>query len=264
MRFDGPLLARAWLTVATAAGTSKDIPLLFKTVAVEAYDTGVRLVSTDTTVLLTAFVPNLEHHYDTAEPERALLPDQTVIAADIDGRGRSFLGYVIALAARGDDEEYVPGDVEVQIEFGVTGPGMGSAAQPSFDGMDLTYVTLATPDVEKVYLPVHQGAPVDWRPIVDIYEAKHTTDVVLSAELVERLGKVRKHAGGYLRLGLAGKTGLIRVEYTQADPPVWGVFMPARDEDPSAAECPTCAEGAVCLKHGAGVVSVADLDGGER
>ena len=260
MRFDGPLLARAWLAVATAAGTSKDYPLLYKTVAVEEFPNGVRLVSTDTTVLLTAFVPDLEHHYDLAEPERALLPDRTVIAADVDGRGRSFLGYVISLAARGDGDDYVPGDVEVQVDFNVTGPGFGSSSQPSFDGMDLTYVVLSTPDVEKVYLPVHQGAPVDWRPILDSFTGKSTTDVTLSGELLERLGKIRKHAGGFIRLTLSGKKNPVRIEYTQADPKVWGVLMPARDDDPSETECQTCADGSVCLQHSSGLVTV---DGSE-
>lgn len=264
MRFDGPLLAKAWLAVAAAAGTNKDLPLLYKTVTLEEYPTGVRLIATDTTVLLTAFVPNLDNYYELAEPERALLPDRTAIAADIDGRGRSFLGYVLSLAARQDAEEYVPGDIEVQIDFDVTGPGLGPASQPSFDGMDLTYVTLSTPDVEKVYLPVHQGVPVDWRPILDDFTAATTTDQTVGAELLERLGKIRKHGSGHIRLTFSGKKTPTRIEYTQSDPKVWGVYMPARDEDESEFECETCAQGAVCLQHGAGLHVVADTEDSDQ
>lgn len=261
MRFDGPLLARAWLAVAAAAGTDKDHPLLYKTVAVEEHTTGVRLTATDRSVLLTVFVPDLDHHYDTAEPERALLPDRTIIAADVDGRARSFLGYVISLAARVDADDYTPGDVEVQVDFNARGPAAGQGSQPSFEGMDLTYLVLSTPDVEKVYIPVHEGVPVDWRPILDSFTIKRTTDLAYSPEVLERLGKIRKHAPGPVRLAFGGKQSPTRIEYALSDPTVWGVIMPARDDDPSEVECQTCADGAVCLKHSAGLITTGDLGG---
>lgn len=98
MRFDAPTLARAWLSVAQASSSDKDLVTLDRTVAIEEFPTGVRLVATDRYVLLTAWVPDLGAYYEPREPGLDEAPDRTVITKDSDGRGRGLLGYLTQLA----------------------------------------------------------------------------------------------------------------------------------------------------------------------
>ena len=56
MRFDAPTLAHAWLAVAQASSTDKDMPYLYRSVTVEEHPNGVRLLATDRFVLLAAWV----------------------------------------------------------------------------------------------------------------------------------------------------------------------------------------------------------------
>lgn len=259
MRFDGPLLAKAWLSVAAAAEQKLKLQAqLYKAVTIEQHDDGVRLVATDRTVLLTAWVPDLDNYYG-AEPDWEIAPDRTTVAADVDGRARSMLGHILALANRIPEDDYTPGEVRVDIEFDVRVPAGTGGAQAVLEGMDPTYVVLASPDVEKVYVPaIDGGRGVDWRTALGSHAAKSTTTARYDPELLERLCKVRSHAGGPLQLGLGGKGGTTRVSFVNSDPHVHGLLLPAREGDPSEVECRTCAEGGMCLKHSTGLHVVKD------
>jgi hypothetical protein len=273
VRFDGPHLAHAWLAVAAASGTYKDgPPQLYKTVAIEEHPTGVRLIATDRFVLLTAWVPDLDHYYDSA-PEFDQAPDRVVVARDADGRGRSLHGYVCSLAARimreaGEMGEYVPGQIELKLEFDVRIPaGTQRAAQEPLEGMEPTYVVLSVPDVEKVYLEVVEGGFPDWRGIVADHAPIATSKLRLNPEIVERLAKVRKHAEGALAWSFGGERKAALVEYTESDPFVHGVVMPMRNPDDEEerererASCTPCSNGDFCLLHSSGVAVVTKDDG---
>lgn len=258
MRFDAPTLARAWLSVFQASGTEKLVPRLFKTVAIEEYDDGVRLIATDSyTMLLTAWVPEL--HGRGGVPGIAELPTRTVIASDTDGRGRSMLGYLLSLANRLDDEEYVEGQVEVDIQFDVRIPA-GQAAQQSLEGMDPTYCVLDSRDVERVYLQVVEATYPDWRMAVDSFTPAPAGKVTVEAVVAERLAKAAKHSPGPITWQPSGPVGVAHVVFTGSDPQVTGLVLPPAPADPDSEECPTCAQGAFCLRHAAGVVAaVSDL-----
>lgn len=237
MRFDGPTFAHAFLAVYAAAGTTaahKDhTPQLYKTVAIEEHVTGVRLLATDRSILLTAWVPDVDHHYE-APPAFEEAPDRVVVASDRDGRGRGLLGYVISLAHRlhEDPEEYTPGELELRVDFDVKlPPGTTPPAQETFEGMDPTYTVLSVPDVEKVYLEVVPMPYPDWRPIVAAHTPASTRDVHLNPEVVERLAKIRKHAPGPLAWLFGGAEKLALVSFPDSDPLVHGAVMPMRQPD---------------------------------
>lgn len=261
MRFDAPTLAHAFLAVFAAASTDKKGPgQLYKTVAIEEHVTGVRLLATDRTVLLTAWVPELDHHYDSG-PSFDQAPDRVVIASDSDGRGRGLLGYVISLANRDLPEDYAPGQLEVALDFDVRLPAGSGGTQDVIEGMDPTYVTLTVPDVEKVYLEVIPMSYPDWRPAFADHKPSRTSTVRLDPEVVERLAKVRKHAAGSLVWTFGGKDRAALIEYTDSDPFVHGVVMPINEDKatPSSersSEEP--ASSADILRHGSGVLTVTE------
>lgn len=227
MRFDGPTFAHAFLAVFAAAAQSKDAGFLHKSIAFEEHPTGVRLVATDRRVLLTAWVPDLDAHYDE-EPAFEEAPDRTIVAYDGDGRGRGLLGYVISLANRKTDpDDYVPGQVPLEVMFDARLP---AGQQPdTLEGLDATYVVLSVPDVERVYLEVIWDRTADWRDILAQHHPTRTHAVRLDPEIVERLAKAGKHAAGYLAWSFGGQKRAALVEYTDSDPRVHGAVMPISD-----------------------------------
>jgi hypothetical protein len=232
MRFDAPTFARALLSVAAAASTNKDLPW-YKAVAIEVYDTGIRLYATDRALLLAAWVPELDYHYD-GEPHFEEAPDRVVVASDADGRGRGLAGYMISLASRSGikAEDWTPGHLAVQLDFDIRLPaGAKPAAQEAFEGMEPTYVTLTVPDVEKVYLEVVPVTYFDWRNTLTHHEAAATSTLRLSAEILERLAKVRKHAAGALVWNLAGKGKPALLSFADSDPFVHGAISQAIDDN---------------------------------
>lgn len=259
MRFDAPTLAHAWLAVAQAASDDKTVPILRKTVAIEEHTRGVRLVSTDRFVLLTAWVPEVEFHYDSG-PDFDEAPIRTVVAADVDGRGRSLLGYVCSLINRDyPEDEYAPGQLEVEVEFDARMPAGTSGGQETLEGLEPTYTVLQVRDVEKVYLPVVDGHFPDWRTIASSFSPATTSTVALNPEVVERLAKVRKHAAGPLLWEFGGADKAALVQYSNSDPLVHGVVMPIREEKDEQAREPD--SNVINLRTASGVITTDDLDG---
>lgn len=248
--------------MAAAASTNKDLPW-FKAVAIEVYDTGIRLYATDRALLLAAWVPELDYHYDSA-PAFEEAPSRVVVASDADGRGRGLAGYMISLAARSGikAEDWTPGHLAVQLDFDVRLPaGAKPVAQEALEGMEPSYVTLTVPDVEKVYLETVPVTYPDWRGALTNHEPANTTSLRLNADIVERLTKVRKHAAGALVWSLGGKGKPALVSFADSDPYVHGVITqaiddnnqgPREDDTPDDSAPPT---GGDILRHGSGLVT---------
>lgn len=256
MRFDAPTLAHAWLAVANAAGSEKALALTYKTVAIEEFTHGVRLVATDRhSMLLTAWVPEL--HEDSVEPDLAELPLRTVVAADTNGRGRSMLGFLVSLANQ-YGEDYVEGQVELEIKFDVRVPA-GQGIQPTLEGMEPTFCVLDSKDVERVYLQVVESDYVDWRRAMDSFEPGTTRFVHIDPSVADRLGKVSKHAPGHIEWTFSSSRGAARVVFLRSDPVVSGLVLPIPPDNPDEVECLTCAEGGFCLRHTSGLVTADEL-----
>jgi hypothetical protein len=226
VRFDAPTLARAWLSVANASAADKDLTTLNKTVAVEEYIDGVRLVATDRFVLLTAWVPNVDTDSDT-EPTLDEAPDRTVVAADGDGRCRSLLGYVISLANR-EGDDYVDGDIEIRVHFDARLPAGAPGTEVTLEGMEPVFTVFDVPDVEKVWVPVVQAEYPDFRPMVHGHIPESTDKISLNPELLERVAKVRKHSFGPLQWSFGGSDKAALIDFHMSDPHVTGIVMPIR------------------------------------
>ena len=256
MRFDGPTLARGFLSVWAAAAQGKDDPpTLKKTVALEIHPDGIQLIATDSRVLLTCWVPDLDNHYGPSQAAFELSPERIVVVSDADGLGRGLMGHVLTLFHRIPVDDYAPGQVSIAVELDVRLPP-GSRPDQTLEGMDPTYVTFSVPDVEKVYLEVYGTSFPEWRHLVADHEASRAATVLLDPEVIERLAKIRKHAGGALRWAIGGDTKAALVDYTDSDPYVHGAVLPivegGADLEPAA--------GGVDLRIVSGVLTVDELD----
>lgn len=236
--FDGPTLAHAFLGVFAAAGTNRDHALTYKSVAIERYEYGARLVATDAAMLLTAWVPDVD---DQPEPPVDVLPSRVVVASDADGLARHLLGHVLSLARRQD--HYIPGSITVGVEFDVRLPAGEDPGQGTLDGLEPVYVVLECPDVERVYLPVVGDVTADWRRLVIDHDGEETKQIGINPEFLERLGKVRRHADGTLVWKFGGADRPALVDWPDSLPHIIGVVMPRRPIEDDAAESDGGADG---------------------
>jgi hypothetical protein len=234
MRFDAPPLARAWQSVALASGNDKTLPSLHRTVAIEEYVHGIRLVATDRFMLLTAWVPNIDTDTDT-EPLLEEAPDRTVTAADVDHRGKSLLAYVVQLEKRASLASEPFNDLECEVVFDVRLPAGHTGTDATLEGMEPTFTVFSVPDVEKVYLPVVEATYPDWRTLLDGFVSEKTDTIGLALERLTRLGKLATWNPGHLAWKFGGSERAAYVDLPMSDPHVTGIVMPVRwvtDQDP--------------------------------
>lgn len=243
MRFDAARLALAWLSVAQASGADIGFPTLDRTVAIELYDDGVRLLATDRFILLTAWVPVLGARTEEA-PHVSEIPNRVVVTQDSDRRGRDLLAYGLKLTKLGKPgEERFYGDLVVDLELDVRLPVEPGHDTP-LEGLEPTYAVLTIPDRSQEHLPIIVSDYPDWRPLLHDFEAVTTERVGLPLERLARLGALGRWNEGPLRWTFGGPDKVARIalvpneeygrsrdlkgaEY-QRRPYVDGIVMPAR------------------------------------
>ena len=221
--FDGRAFARAWLAVAVASGADKDVAQLYRTVSIEAYPDGFRLVATDSTVLLSAWVPTVVAGELATEPALDEVPQTTAIAIDTHGRGKGFLGHVLKLTSGEDADK-----LEVTVRLGVTEPEDADAT-PTFAGLEATYVELSLPESEQVRLLTYEGDYPAWRGMVTGWAGAEAETIALAPDMAGRLAKLGKIQPG-TRLGFSWSGSKLPAWFVlvDSDPHVSGLVMPTR------------------------------------
>lgn len=229
MRLDAPTLARAWLAVAQASAAKDDAAALTRTIAVEEYPTGIRLVATDRFLLLMAWVPDLDARHGH-EPLVDEAPDRTVVVRDGDGRGKGLMGYVLTLASRESLADEPAGSLEVDVTFDARLPAGSEGTDATLEGMDPSYVILAVPDRERVWLPVVEDRYPEWRSALAGHARQATDTVRFQPEFVHRLTGVRRWAAGPVEWVFGGADRVALVSFPESDPRISGAVMPSRWE----------------------------------
>lgn len=236
MNFDAPTFARAWLAVSQATGGTDDIAALARTVAVEEFPNGVRLVATDRFVLLTAWVPDLNAPSDRV-PDHAEAPDRVVIVQDADQLGGKLLRHALKIIKRDDPHGIQPeGYLALRVMFDERLPA-SRAGDQTLEGLELRFTVLELPDVERVWLPVVVTAYPEWRTLVLDHTPEETKAVAFWPERLGRLAQVASWTYGPLTWTFGGQERAAIIDWPESDPHVTGVVMPARwvlpGEEPS-------------------------------
>lgn len=223
LTFDGAELARGWLSVALAASKDKARPVLNRTVHVEVFAEGVRLISTDSYILLRSWVTTL--YSDAPEPGLDEAPEYRVIAHDPHGRGKNLLWHLLNLG-RGEEAE----TIEVDLIVGDTERD-DTNAQAAFEGMAKEWVTIAVPDKERLKLPTVEGEFPDWRPLDAAFLAESTEGVALAPEVIKRLADLERTAGTTSLVWMfGGPQRAARVTLPGIFPIITGLVMPQRGD----------------------------------
>lgn len=228
MNFDAATLARAWLSVAQASGKDEEVPILDRTVAIEEFDAGVRLVATDRSALLHCWVPGLDDPEADA-PGLADAPLRTVVATDPHGRAKGLLSWLLSEATRKDAPPII-----VDLTLAVVEPDDLESDAATFIGMDREWVVLDYPNHERLRLAAIEGKYPAWRTIDATFAPVSTRSVALNPEIVQRLAKLGKyHANAPLVWHFGGNDKVARVSVASGLGPgggleVHGFVMPVR------------------------------------
>lgn len=238
MELDARTFALAWQAVAVASEKKGDRPILDRAVCVEQYlGVGVRLVATDSYMLLTAWVPATGLLYgEPAEPALDEAPDVVFTLMDPDRRALSLAAYAAHLTG-GEDADpltvrlLVGGEAFAPVDF---------ASEQTLFAVD-TWANIELPGLERVTLRCADGRFPSWRAVLPRAGAVEVDAIALNPDLLARVGKVAKvyAAGGadgstpgiVVVFRWAGALGAALVTYRGADPAVWGVVMPCRIPD---------------------------------
>lgn len=220
--FDAHRLAVGWMSTALASSTDKEVSALHNTVCVEWYDDGVRLVATDSYMLMRAWLPFHGREYDAPEPDPVLVnPIMQAVARDTHGRARSLFAHVYNLTS---GEDALTLEAEVHVGPAVLDP---DRAPLTLAHMDERAVVIDVADQERLVLPLFDGAYPAWSSLVS-HPIKATRSVMVNPEFLGRLGRLSKWHGGGLTFDLGGATGPISVTCPGSDPAVAGLLMPMR------------------------------------
>lgn len=220
MLFDTSLLAPAWLAVQQFSAKDES-PSLHRTVCVEEYVDGVRLVATDRYVVLTAWVPALDK--DAPEPDVDAAPVAVHVARDVNKRGGGLLAYLLSLAAE-DDAPRIP----VRMSFVEVVP---DEDVPMFTGMEGHGVRLEHPGVEQVTLETSDLDFPAWRSLFAGFKTINTTVIGLNPEILGRLAKAGKFfPEAALEWQWGGPDKPARIAFVSPGVPtvVSGLVMPVR------------------------------------
>lgn len=227
MIFDALQLAPGWLTISLASGVDKERPILNRTIYVEQFGDGVRLVATDSVTLLHCWVPDIEHELDPG-PGFDESPMATAIVLDAHGRAKGFMAHLLSLARQAEKDE--SDTVEVRLRLDVKD---AAGPQGVLDGIEARWVIVEQPDTgteaERLKLLTVDGFYPPWRNVLGNHHPELTTQVALAPLVIGQLAKAGKyHPGARIGWQFGGDNLAAAVTIIDSSPHVEGLVMPCR------------------------------------
>lgn len=220
-RFNAWNLARSWASVALAQSEDDGRPVLYRTTLIETFETGIRLLSTDTFVLLKAWVPNTDND-DAPEPLIEELPDDVAICRDLDHRVLGLMKYAQQLTKADGN------DTRTTMEFAV-GEQDGSDHN-TLEGLAASTVHFRIVEKydESIETPIFEGVFPNWRPLWQGHKWAPASSIGFGANGILRLGKLSGlWDKAVIQFDLGGNVGVARVRIEgPSDVNVTGLVMP--------------------------------------
>lgn len=225
MRFDSNELAVGWLSVAIASSESRDFPAMWRTVHVEQFSTGVRLVAVDGYLALRTWVPLDSDYHPEPGIDEAPLTTATVI--DPDRRGAGILRHARKLWQRAiDGDDQAPS--AINLDLGVVVDDDNTDGQATFPGLEPRWALLSLPG-EQVKLPLYDGPFPTWRNVFGRPRRTTRTEAIaLAPTMMQRLGQLGALHPPAARIGcqFTGENQPVMIQVVDGEPYVEGLAMP--------------------------------------
>jgi hypothetical protein len=207
MKFDVPsrALAKAWQAAQIAAADEEGRSILHRSALVEVFwDHGLRLISTDSYILVRAWV-SLDPEGGYLEPPVDEEPDEVFVVSDPDHRGLGLLKYIQKLYRKELDETAVP-MVTISKRRAVPDD------QGVFEGLEAEALHIDWPEHEEVILPILEGEFPVWRHLVNDKMTEATDTISFYATHPRRSGEARRALQGPIdRLDVEREAGRDRL-----------------------------------------------------
>jgi hypothetical protein len=211
--------------VSCASAKDKEAePALRRTLCVEQFEQGLRLIATDSYRLLVTWVNAEEYDWDD-EPGYDELPHATAVAIDEHGRARSLCAYLMQQAQKEEND-----GLSALVRLGVP---WQAAETPSgelqLDGFDALAIDLEYPDHERLQLPVFEGKYPTWRTVLKSFKPQKTPALALSQESYAAIAKAASYFGELTQIEtrFGGTDKALAVAFG-SEPRVHGLVMPMK------------------------------------
>lgn len=204
--------ADAWRTVWTCVGDDDGQPQLYRTVYIELHGEGVRLVATDTYMLVAAWLG-----FEDYSPPIKTEPDKRWIVVDHDARVKAMCSW-LAKSAKDDAE------MEITLTDGQLVDDRRPTLAPFLERNGVT-IDAGT---EQVGLYQSEASPIDWRGLLKLGGGEATERLALGADMLGRFAAMK--LADPVRFSLSGDTKPARwASKSPASHPVDGLLMPIRE-----------------------------------
>lgn len=183
--------SRAWANVALAANDDDASPL-YRAICIEAFTgRGVRLVATNSYLLLRSWLGN-GHDDDygvTPEPPLDEAPDESIVVLDTDGRAGALMKYLRSVTKKAEDP-----DEELRLLVRRENAD-DNGGQLSLGGNLAGEIAVFGIDLEQVALATFEGSFFNWRKAELPSEPSESNTAAIGPDNLARLGKITHVSG---------------------------------------------------------------------
>lgn len=206
--------ATAWLNAFLATSQDEDRPILYRTLSLEFFDTGVQIICTDGTALFRTWAPS-EEGAGWPLPEK--VPEASVVVMDPDGFGIGFMRALLRVANE-DGHEFE------QLHFSTSAIDDGAtiALGEEFMAKRLTLRACG----QRIDLRLSDATFPGWRHLrLGIDDVERVEGMTVAPRLLAMIGKLK----GVDKVDLAFHGENQRIAFVaRGDAVVHGLLMPMR------------------------------------
>lgn len=207
-------VADAWLPVWCATSNDSQRPILHRTMCVEWFEgNGVRLIATNSYVLLTGWIGVTEHE---PEPHYDAKPDLVTVVPDADKRGLGLIKYAASCAKADKD----PDGNYHRTKLAVGKPRSSRKTPALADELEQQVLVIGY-EGETVELPIMEAEFPSWRTLLAGRTAEPVERLAVSPTVLDALAKT----GREFTMRFSGEMGGVSIE-THAGTPIRGLYMP--------------------------------------
>lgn len=221
--FDARHLVPAWLSASLASSNDpKDDIRLYRTLQVEFYPHGIRMVACDGYMVLWSWAPALD--IDKPAPELEETPLRTAIVRDVHHRAKALLLHARSLIIPELEEP-----VEVMLGFGDAGrSSYRGMHQLEMDGLDGEALEVEVPDRSRERIGLLQADWPNWRPVFYGFTVKRTAGLAIPPSRMRKLADLAALHDAALVWKFGGANKMAVVEIGEPPVEVRGGVMPER------------------------------------
>ena len=223
--------AVAWCNAFLATGDNVDRPVLYRTIAVEFFESGVQFVATSGHLLLRAWCPSQDDP-GAEMPLTEEVPDTAVIVMDTDKFAIGFIKATLAACGATDDGDVMPLVLSVE-PTDTTEPQLGEELASE----RLTLRAFG----QELHCRLYEGEYPNWRGLHFGLDAAELVDgMCLAPRLFALIGKLKGVTG--IDCDFHGAERAIEVKTRYGDASVRGLLMPMRRDKSTESGAPDADE----------------------